>query len=510
VELAAGALPCAGRSGWRGSVRRLQWSRRSQRSTRVLLMAAPEMMRLLVLGGLEAEEALSRPGVEVHRFDSPGSLLEEAAELRARACVLCAGALEGAEVIADFVRRLRREVPFIDVVGWEPRGEAGTVRELLVNGAHDVVIEAEPQALLAQVRRIVEAQRYLPRMLQHSEDMAGKWSFEGMLSRSQKMRDVFEVCVRTAATDATVLVLGETGTGKELVARAFHRRSERDGRLVAINCSAVPESLIDSELFGHERGAFTGAEHSKQGLFRYADGGTLFLDEVGSIPLQVQYRLLRVLQVGRVRPVGSDREIPVDVRVVAATSVHLDEEVEAGRFREDLLYRLDVIRVVLPPLRERPEDILFLFGHFLRKLLEHHGLPRPDIRDEFLDALQAYDWPGNVRQLENFTERLLLTHQDHQALVADDFFTLAEPPRETAEAAQRTVGFQPDLEVSLPEAVESAVEQTERAYLLAALQRTSGRVVRTAELAGISRRTLLRKLTMYGIDKRAFRGSTDA
>jgi DNA-binding NtrC family response regulator len=474
------------------------------------MMAGSETLRLLLLGDPGTAGDLEGGDVEVHCFTAPEELLRRAAELGARACVLCPGVLEGSEAIGDFVRRLRREVPFTDVVAWEPLGDAATVRELLVNGARDVVIEKGPDELLEQVRQVVESQRYLPRMLRHSEDMAGKWRFEGMLSRSQKMHDVFEVCVRTAATDATVLILGETGTGKELLARAFHRRSERAGRLVVINCSAVPESLIDSELFGHERGAFTGAERSKQGLFRYADGGTLFLDEIGSIPLPVQYRLLRVLQVGKVRPVGSDREMPVDARVVAATSVHLDEEVAAGRFREDLLYRLDVIRVVLPPLRERPEDILFLFGHFMRRLLEHHGLPRPDIRDEFLDGLQAHDWPGNVRQLENLTERLLLTHPGSEPLIGEDFRKLVEPLRESTEAAQPMPGMQPDLDVSLPEAVDAAAARTEKAYLLAVMQRTSGRVLRAAELAGVSRRTLLRKLTKHDIDKRAFRQAGEA
>jgi transcriptional regulator with PAS, ATPase and Fis domain len=275
--------------------------------------------------------------------------------------------------------------------------------------------------------------------------------------------------------------------------------------MVSINCAAVPENLIDSELFGYVAGAFTGAEDGAEGLFRAADGGTLFLDEVGSIPLQVQYRLLRVLQEGRVRPVGSDREIEVDVRMIAATSVRLDEAVAAGSFRHDLLYRLDVIRVVLPPLRDRPEDILFLFGHFMRELSEHHGLRRPDLEDSFLDALQSYHWPGNVRQLENLTERLLLTHHGRASLTAEHFAALVAPAHEGEPDVDQFADTVPDLELELPEVVRAAVDRTEEAYLRAALERTRGRVVRTAEMAGISRRTLLRKLKRLDIDRSAYR-----
>jgi DNA-binding NtrC family response regulator len=194
-----------------------------------------------------------------------------------------------------------------------------------------------------------------------------------------------------------------------------------------------------------------------------------------------------------VRPVGSDREIEVDVRMIAATSVRLDEAVAAGSFRHDLLYRLDVIRVVLPPLRDRPEDILFLFGHFMRELSEHHGLRRPDLEDSFLDALQSYHWPGNVRQLENLTERLLLTHHGRASLTAEHFAALVAPAHEGEPDVDQFADTVPDLELELPEVVR------------AALERTRGRVVRTAEMAGISRRTLLRKLKRLDIDRSAYR-----
>ncbi len=466
----------------------------------------PTPTPVLVLGiRPEVEDALAAAGISAHAFETPPELLSRARELRGRACVVCPQMLPSGEEISGFVRRLRAEAPFLDVVAWLPDGSREAVRSALLNGLRDVVLDADPAALAARVETIISEQQVLPRLLEHQEESSGRWEFEGMISRSERMREVFSVCARTAATDATVLILGETGTGKELLARAFHRRSERGGRLVSLNCSAVPENLIDSELFGHVRGAFTGAEHGKEGLFRYADGGTLFLDEVGTIPLPAQFRLLRALQEGQVRPVGSDRELPVDVRVIAATSVRLDEAVEAGTFRRDLLYRLDVIRAVLPPLRQRPEDILLLFGHFVRALSEHHGVPRPEFEDSFLDGLVAYDWPGNVRQLENLTERLLLTYHGPDPLGADDFARLVTPMDDTEPDAIGVMEPVPDLEHPLPEAVADAAERTERAYLQAALERTGGRVARTAELAGISRRTLLRKLKRLGIDRRAYR-----
>jgi DNA-binding NtrC family response regulator len=461
--------------------------------------------RLLVLGRCrQILETRAGENVNLRSFDSVSELIDQARELRARACIVCPDMLRVAEETESFVDRLRVQAPFLDIVVWAPDAPGRVVRTALLHGVRDVVLETDPETVVRRLREIVDAQQFLPRLLDHDAGYSERWEFEGMISRSQKMRDLFEICVRTAATDATVLILGETGTGKELLARAFHRRSQRAGRLVTINCSAVPENLIDSELFGHVRGAFTGAQQEKEGLFRYADGGTLFLDEVGSIPLQAQYRLLRALQEGRVRPVGSDREVPVDVRVIAATSVRLDEAVDQGTFRHDLLYRLDVIRAVVPPLRQRPEDILLLFGHFMRGLSDHHGVPRPQIDDSFLDAFVSHDWPGNVRQLENLTERLLLTHAAGERLTADHFATLVAPPQ-TEDAGDALADAAPDLERSLPDEVDDAVRRTERAYLQAALQRTGGKVGRTAEIAGISRRTLLRKLKRLEVDRTAYR-----
>jgi len=341
-------------------------------------------------------------------FQSLSLALSRRREIQPQACVVRHDDVEAAP-LALAITQLRREMPFTDVVAWTPSGLPSLVRAGLKAGACEVVWSDDASSVVDAVAKVVGEQRVLPRIMAVDARESGSWCFEELVSRSRKMWDIFDLCSRAASTDAPVLLLGETGTGKELLARAFHKRSGRKGRFVALNGASVPDGLIDSELFGHVQGAFTGADHQKMGLFRAADGGTLLLDEVGDLSPSVQQRLLRALQEGKVRPVGGEDEISVDVRVIAATSRTLDAVVASGGFRPDLLYRLDVIRVIVPPLRERRDDILFLFGYFARTLSEQYGIERPDVSDGFLDALTEHDWPGNVRELQNFTERMLLT-----------------------------------------------------------------------------------------------------
>ncbi|MCO5168101.1 MAG: sigma-54 dependent transcriptional regulator [Planctomycetes bacterium] len=357
--------------------------------------------------------------------------------------------------------------------------------------------------------------------------------FEELVSHSPLMWDIFETCQRVAPTDATVLLLGETGTGKELLARAIHRTSGRKGRFVAVNCGAVTETLIESELFGHEKGSFTGATGRQVGLFRHADGGTLFLDEIGSLPLSAQFSLLRALQEGAVRPIGGNEEISVNVRIIAATSTPLDVAVQQGTFREDLLYRLDVIRIIIPPLRERPEDIPYLFKWFCERQARHHDTRPPELTDGFVEAMLTYRWPGNVRQLENFTERLVLTYNGPR-LTKEQFLQLMRPYRgdegQPAEGGHAlglggapAIGgaglsdpFNPttylrrapaaDVSKTLAEFLDPVTLDLERRYLQAALRLNEGRIQATANTAGLSRRTLLRKLKKHGLDKRDYTG----
>jgi DNA-binding NtrC family response regulator len=312
---------------------------------------------------------------------------------------------------------------------------------------------------------------------------------------------VVATCAQVAPTPATVLILGETGTGKELLAQAIHRRSARPGRFVALNCGAIPEALVESELFGHVKGAFTGAGADKAGLFQHAHGGTLFLDEVGSLPLSSQFSLLRVLQQGRVRPVGGGEEVAVDVRIVAATSEPLDAAVKEGRFRPDLFYRLDVIRVTVPPLRERREDIPVLFEAFCRELARQYDLPAPEVTPAFIEALRAHDWPGNARQLRNLSERLVLTRRGLRldAPHLAELLALDSAPA----AGEMPVTVEPG--VTLEGFLAPRITALERRYLEEMLRLHGGRMQATATAAGMSRRTLLRKLHQLGIDRRRFR-----
>jgi DNA-binding NtrC family response regulator len=455
---------------------------------------------------LAAAGLMEQPVRSIQALEDP----EERPE--ARAILLHQDAFE-ASPLADAIPRIRRMWPLVDVVVWAPGGSGRMVRDALQAGARDVVLATAPAAAAALTKGVIERQRLLPHATRRHGAGSARTRFEGLVARSEKMWDIFDIVARVAGTEATTLILGETGTGKELVARAIHQRSGRTGRFVAVNCGAVPENLIDSELFGHVKGAFTGATHDKKGLFRYAEGGTIFLDEIGTLPLSAQFSLLRALQESEIRPVGGHEEIAVDVRVLSATSDDLEEAVRKGTFREDLFYRLDVIRITVPPLRERPEDITFLFNYFATRLARSYETVRPEPTADFLDALLSYDWPGNVRQLENVTERLVLTQQGRMAtaatferLVGADRTSTA--PEATAGLKEGTIAAAVEVELSgtLREAVSAVEQEVERAYLTRILAETAGRMGVAADRAGVSRRTLLRKLQRHGIDRRDYRG----
>lgn len=464
---------------------------------------------VVLLGASELAKALRKNGLRVSSLKRLGSILRPTRNQDARLILIGPEAVRDVE-LASTLPKIRGVWPLVDVVLWSPRASGSTVRAALNAGAKDVVLKVAPESVAKEVRGIVDSQQLLPKAAQLEPPSGQPASFEGLLTRNRRMWDLFDTAVQMAASDATVLILGETGTGKELLARAVHRRSQRPGRFVAINCGAVNENLIDAELFGYEKGAFTGATKDKEGLFRHAEQGTLMLDEVGNIPLAAQYRLLRVLQEGAVRPVGANRENEVNVRVIAATSNALEDDVQRGRFREDLFYRLDVLRLEIPPLRERRNDIIFLFGHFAKRISEQYNIGRPEVSDGFLDALTQHDWPGNVRQLENFTERLVLTHHD-QMVTAESFQQLIPfRRREVDTQPQRNpVPEESDptdmLSQTLSDHVDPLVQREERRYLEMCLEHHRGRINEAAEHAGINRRTLLRKLKAHGIDKRDFR-----
>lgn len=300
------------------------------------------------------------------------------------------------------------------------------------------------------------------------------------------MKKIDAIVRQVAATDATVLITGESGTGKELIARALHSGSPRENRpFVPVNCAAIPEELLESELFGHIRGAFTGAHTTRAGMFQLADGGTIFLDEVGDMPLVLQAKLLRVLQDRHVRPVGSDRAQPINVRVVAATNKNLEKAVEKGGFREDLFYRLQVIPIHLPPLRARRSDIPLLLQHFLEKTNRKYGRDA-QLTPEAMVHLWEYDWPGNVRELENIIERLVVLNENGFV----DLDTLPSPVRAFISEKKIPTPTLDNGDLNLPR----AVELFETRLIDEALRRTNGNRSAAAQILGVKRTTLLSKL----------------
>ncbi len=352
----------------------------------------------------------------------------------------------------------------------------------------------DPDAALAVVKRAGEHKRLVD-AARLAAPAGDEDSFHALVGRSAPMREVYRLLEKAAAVEATVLLTGETGTGKELAARAIHYHSaRREKRIVPVNCGALPAELVESELFGHARGAFTGAAAAKPGLFQEAQGGTIFLDEVGELPLAAQVKLNRVLQEKEIRRVGDTQAVPVDVRVIAATHRDLREEVRAGRLREDLFYRLNVFAVTLPPLRERPEDVPLLAAHFLEK---HARALRRDLRGfapETLQRLAAHPWPGNVRELENVIERAVAV-AGGELVEPQDL-----PPDLAASAAPAPPGSAAALAaVPYKDAVAGARDRVSREYLVALMTEFGGNVTRAAERAGVERESLHRLLRKHGL-----------
>jgi transcriptional regulator with GAF, ATPase, and Fis domain len=330
------------------------------------------------------------------------------------------------------------------------------------------------------------------------EQLQRRYSFHNILSKNPHMHAVFELIGNVAHTRSTVLIEGETGTGKEQVARAIHAASQdRSGPMVAVNCAALPESLLESELFGHEKGAFTSAVGQLKGRFELANGGTLFLDEVGDVPATMQAKLLRVLQERRFERVGGTEIIEVDVRVIAATNRPLQKLVKQGAFREDLFYRLNVIKIDLPPLRERQEDIHLLARHFAEKYARPGESPK-EISAEAMTVLVNYRWPGNIRELENAIERACVTS-------SGNVIELANLPAELTSPAVAKLPFHIDLDRPLPEVLRQNVAAIEKQYLRKALKKARGNVGRCAKISGLSRRSITAKLAEYQLDKKVFK-----
>jgi DNA-binding NtrC family response regulator len=329
------------------------------------------------------------------------------------------------------------------------------------------------------VRRTLESRRLARENLQYRQDLQARFGVEALIGQARQMVEIYKLVARVAALDTTVLIEGETGTGKELAARAIHHASARASRpFVVVDCTALPEALFESEVFGHERGAFTGAVAARRGLFETSTGGTCFLDEIGELTAPLQAKLLRVLQERTIRRVGGNEAIPVDVRVVAATNHDLRKLVADGGFRDDLYYRLAVVTITMPPLRERPMDIPLLARHFLDKLAHASGRAPKGLSAEALSLLTAYHWPGNVRELEHVLERAV-------ALSSSDVVLPDDLPAQ--------VRREPEHAPRLP-AAEMTLEDVKRWYVTKVLDDMGGNKLRAAEVLGIDRRTLYRIL----------------
>ena len=360
------------------------------------------------------------------------------------------------------------------------------------SGAYDFVAKPfESAELAALVGKAIEKQAIVVEN-QRLKAHISRISSAEVLGKSSAMRQVLELATRIAAAKTTVLITGESGTGKERVARTIHDRSERAaGPFLVVNCGALPEALMESELFGHEKGAFTGASSKSRGIFREADGGTVLLDEVGELPLNLQVKLLRVLQERSVRPVGSAQEVPVDVRVLAATNRDVEADVASGKFRQDLYYRLNVIRLTLPPLRERLEDVPLLAERFIQRFSAEMGKQVVGFTPDGLRALTAYRYPGNVRELENVIERAVALSGSRVIGLGD----LPESISGHASAPAQSLLDLPPGGLNL----DDVLNEAERRLLLAALERTGGVRKRAAELLGVTFRSLRYRLQKQGL-----------
>jgi DNA-binding NtrC family response regulator len=389
--------------------------------------------------------------------------------------------MKGMEGIA-LLGEIRRAFPDVNVILMTAFGSVETAVEAMKHGASDYLPKpVKKDELIRVVERVMREAALRKEVSRLRKEVRKEYSFHHILGRSKPMRAVFDLIGRIAESPTNVLITGESGTGKELVAKAIHYNSDRkEAPFVPVNCAAIPEQLLESELFGHMRGSFTDAKADKHGLFEEAHKGTLFLDEISELPITLQAKLLRAIQEKEIRRIGATKPISVDVRIIAATNLHLAEEVKAKRFREDLYYRLNVIEVKLPPLRDRREDIPLLVEGFLKKCAEARGKEK-GITEAALAMLMDYMWPGNVRELENVIERAV-TLSRGEKITADDL-----PPGVQGARGDRRV-LEEAAERTLP------LHEIEKEYIKKILEKTGGNKYQAAQVLGIDRKTLYRKL----------------
>jgi DNA-binding NtrC family response regulator len=379
--------------------------------------------------------------------------------------------------------------PFMPVVVMTGHASMETAIESVNKGAFAYLLkESRNEEIKQMVRQAIEMRKLRKENKFLRQELRRNHSGRPIVGKSEKMRQVFALVDKVAQTDSTILISGESGTGKELVAREIHYQSVRaEGPFVSIHCGALPETLLESELFGHVKGSFTGAVRDKEGLLAVARGGTFFLDEVGETSPAIQVKLLRVLQEREIIPVGGVKPMKVDVRLIAATNADLERDVESGKFRADLYYRLNVIPIRIPPLRERKDDIALLVDHFLKTCCDGVNRSQKTLSPDAFEVLMRYDWPGNVRELENALERAVIL-QEGRVLMADDLpERLRRPPAERQESVVSTSNL--------------TLDELEKEYMLKVLDETGWHKKRAASILGINASTLYRKLQRYGCDR---------
>lgn len=406
----------------------------------------------------------------------------------------------------ELLHAVRDEGMPMGVIVLTGHGDTDVALEAMKAGADDFVTKPyEPEHFRVRIRRVLERRQLTDELDRLRRKLDADYSFHNIVSKSPRMRRIFDLIEQVAPHKSTVLIHGETGTGKELVAQAIHAASGRRGAMVSLNCAALSETLLESELFGHEKGAFTSADRRKEGRFELAHAGTLFLDEIGDISAAMQAKLLRVLQTGQFERVGGTDTLSVDVRVVAASNKRLEDEVKARRFRSDLFYRLNVIRLDLPALRERREDIPLLAAHFLEDNRNMSTPPVTVIEPEAMHALVSHHWPGNVRELENAIRAAVAlaegTRIGRSALPAS-----VAPPQAPPRPSGATVI---DIDQPLPRVTEGLIQRVERSYLSQLLTLYKGNVARCARHSGLSRRSVTQKLQKYELDRVAFKSGVD-
>jgi len=437
-----------------------------------LIGSRREDLEVLLAGGGEEALALlesARPGVLFTDLRMPG--------------------MSGQELLERALAR----APSLTAVMLTAHGDVGSAVAALKAGAYDFLIKpVEPDTLFLTLDKALERARLLSENRRLRESMAEAETWRELIGQSPSVLRLKESIAAVARSDYTVLIRGESGTGKEVVARAVHTLSERrEGPMICVNCPAIPDQLLESELFGHVKGAFTGAEKDSKGLFLAAGSGTILLDEIGDIPMHVQTKLLRVLQEREVRPVGGSVTVAVDVRIIASTNQRLEEKIKDRSFREDLFYRLNVLTIQTPPLRERREDVPLLAAHFLRRTCKEMNLPEKELTPDALGYLAGREWPGNVRELQNFVRRLVVFAQgpviDAKAALAAD-----GGPLGVAQAAACALG-------SYQEAKNQALDAFTRSYVEQLLGRTRGNVSEAARVSGLERASLQKILKRLGI-----------